>query len=64
MFTDPLTQIEAACEANGLVLSQVLAQAGVAQTTWWRWKENKFEPRAATLRKIQTVVQQHVSDAA
>jgi hypothetical protein len=49
---DPLSEIEAECAACGLDLRKVLAAAGVAPSTWWRWKNDKFEPRTRTLRAI------------
>lgn len=33
-----------------------LAHAGIAYTTWWRWRAKRVEPRASTLRKLQLVL--------
>lgn len=53
---DPIAEIELACGAAGLSIDAVLERAGVAHTTWWRWKGGKFEPRPATLRKIKSAM--------
>lgn len=53
MQNDPLAQLEADAAVSGVEMEAVLKQAGVAGTTWWRWKEKRFEPRAATVRRMR-----------
>jgi transcriptional regulator with XRE-family HTH domain len=53
MFIDPLKQFEDDCAKAGVSVPDVLKDAGVAQSTWWRWKNDRFEPRGATLRKLR-----------
>lgn len=37
-----------------LDMSLVLAHAGVAETTWWRWNSGAVEPRLATIRRLRS----------
>lgn len=53
MDTPEITEIEDLARAANLPLERVLAHAGVATTTWWRWKNEKYEPRIKTLRKLR-----------
>lgn len=53
MFIDPLKQFEDDCAEAGVSVPDVLKDAGVAQSTYWRWKNDRFEPRSATIRKLR-----------
>ena len=50
------TQIEARAKAAGYSLSGILILAGVNRATWWRWKTGKFQPRAASIKRILDIL--------
>ena len=50
------TEIEARAKAAGHSLSGVLILAGVNRATFWRWKTGKFQPRAASIKRIRYVL--------
>ena len=37
--------IEANLAKAGLSPSDLCREAGIATTTWWRWRDGKFQPR-------------------
>lgn len=50
------TEIEARAKAAGYTLSGVLILAGVNRATFWRWRTGKFQPRAASLKRILDIL--------
>jgi hypothetical protein len=57
MTTAPeITVIEVDAEAAGIPMADVLAQANVNTTTWWRWKNSHSDPRLGTLRKVSAAL--------
>lgn len=40
----------------GVPMPVALAHAGIAHTTWWRWRTERVAPRASTLKKLQLVI--------
>jgi len=46
------TEIESRVKAAGYTITGILLLAGVNRSTWWRWKTGKFQPRAASLARI------------
>jgi len=46
------TEIEDRAGAIGQPIASILLLAGVNRSTWWRWKTGKFQPRAASLARI------------
>lgn len=61
---NPTSEIERECADAGLDIVQVLSKAGIAYSTWWRWKDGRFEPRPATLRRLRAVIQASSQEAA
>lgn len=53
-------EIEALATTANVSMSVVLKRAGVAPTTWWRWRKGAFDPRQATLRKIRGVLDETI----
>ena len=51
------TEIEARAKAAGYSLSGILILARVNRATFWRWKTGKFEPRAASIKRILDILQ-------
>jgi hypothetical protein len=50
------TEIESRAKATGHTIAGVLILAGVNRATWWRWKTGKFQPRAASLSRIRSII--------
>ncbi len=48
--------LEAQARARGLSISEVCRQAGVARSTFTRWKSGDNEPNVRTLQKISDVL--------
>jgi hypothetical protein len=48
-------EIEALAEDAAVPMSRVLARAGVALTTYWRWRHGS-EPKVHTIRKLKEVI--------
>jgi predicted transcriptional regulator len=38
----------------GIPHEKFLAEAGITQSTWWRWREGKFEPRISKWRNVES----------
>ncbi|OUJ03177.1 hypothetical protein HK14_03160 [Acetobacter cibinongensis] len=45
-------QIEQAAKENGLSMQQVCVSAGVAFSTFTRWRQKKTEPRIGIYRRL------------
>jgi len=50
------TEIESRAKAAGYTIAGVLTLAGVNRATFWRWKTGKFQPRAASLARIRSII--------
>jgi hypothetical protein len=50
------TEIESRAKAAGHTITGVLILAGVNRATFWRWKTGKFQPRAASLARIRSII--------
>lgn len=61
---NPISDLEQLCLIEGIALKQVLHRAGVAYSTWWRWKVGKNEPLQGTLRRLNAVVREISDEAA
>lgn len=49
-------QIEAEAAQKGWRMSALCKAAGVNYSTWWRWKSNRYEPRAASVSKLRRIL--------
>lgn len=49
-------EVEALAAAAGVAMPIVLSQAGVALTTYWRWKNARVDPQTKTIRKLKAVI--------
>lgn len=47
-FSEVVSQIETGLSDKGLTVADLCRKAGIAQTTWGRWKGGKFQPRDET----------------
>lgn len=43
-------------KAANVRMSDVLAECGVAVSTWWRWRERGADPKLTTLRRLQAAL--------
>lgn len=53
------TEIQARAAKAGITLKDLLVAAGVNRATWWRWSTGRFQPRAATVERIEAALQPH-----
>jgi predicted transcriptional regulator len=51
------TEIESRAKAAGRTIASILILAGVNRATFWRWKTGKFQPRAASLKRILDILE-------
>lgn len=56
--------IEARAKAGGVQMAGVLREAGVAQSTWLRWRRGVVAPTLPTLRKVQGALDARLTDSA
>jgi hypothetical protein len=50
------TEIESRAKAAGHTIAGILILAGVNRATFWRWKTGKFQPRAASIDRIRSII--------
>lgn len=53
MIAPEILDIQTRAAKAKLDVSVLLAHAGVAETTWWRWHSGAVEPRLATIRRLR-----------
>jgi len=65
-MVDPqLTALEQRAADANVPMADILQAAGVARTTWTRWKRSDFDPRLSTLRKLHAALDEKLrADAA
>jgi DNA-binding phage protein len=54
-------EVEQRAKSAGLTMASILAEVGVAQSTWWRWREGGVEPRIGTLRKVSHALDRRIA---
>lgn len=54
-------EVEQRAKGAGITMASVLAEVGVAQSTWWRWREGGVEPRLGTLRKVAHALDRRIA---
>lgn len=55
-------EIEQRAKDAKLTMASILAEVGVAQSTWWRWREGGVEPRLGTLRKVSHALDRRLAE--
>jgi hypothetical protein len=50
------TEIESRAKAAGHTIAGILILAGVNRATFWRWKTGRFQPRAASIDRIRSII--------
>ena len=45
LLPEDISAIEANLKRSGFTADDLCAKAGIALTTWWRWRTGKFSPR-------------------
>ena len=45
--------------AAQMPVRDLLHEANIAQTTWWRWQQGRTEPRLKSLRDLDQVLRRH-----
>lgn len=62
MDVDPqIIEIERRAKAADVQMAPVLRDAGVAATTWWRWRNDGVEPKLGTLRRVREALDRRLS---
>lgn len=51
-----INDIEARVVALGCSMAALLADAGLDESTWWRWKHGKSSPTIKSLVKVQSAI--------
>lgn len=61
-MVDPqILDIEQRAKAASVQMAPVLREAGVAATTWWRWRNDGVEPKLGTLRRVREALEAHLA---
>jgi hypothetical protein len=58
-----VVELELLAERGGVPMSRALKKAGVAHTTYLRWKRDGQDPRSGTLRKVRTAISELAANA-
>lgn len=53
-----VTELEALAERLNVPMGQALKRAGVASTTYWRWRHAEKEPLTKTVRKVRAAIEE------
>lgn len=61
-ITDEILEIEARLERAGLTASALCREAGIARSTWQRWKSGETEPTMGSWRSIQASLDRVLPD--
>jgi transcriptional regulator with XRE-family HTH domain len=54
-------EVEQRAKGAGLTMASILAEVGVAQSTWWRWRKGGVEPRLSTLREVAHALDRRIA---
>lgn len=49
-------ELEQLAQRVAVPMSRALKQAGVASTTYWRWRHEGKEPLTGTIRKVRAAI--------
>lgn len=52
LLNDPVKAFEAECAKRRVRVIAAVSAAGVAPSTYWRWRHGKQDPRRATMRRL------------
>ena len=64
MNPDPIADLKAYASERGVKITAATAQAGIAYSTYWRWKEGKALPNYATVLRVRRAIDQLADKAA
>lgn len=53
-----VSELEAQAKAAKVAITRALARAGVANSTYYRWKHEGAEPLARTVRKVRAAIEE------
>jgi hypothetical protein len=57
-------ELEELAQRSAISMKRALQQAGVASTTYWRWRHAGKEPLTGTIRKIRAAITELAERAA
>jgi hypothetical protein len=61
---DDIPKMEEALAERGIPVAELCRQAGIAETTWGRWKRDKFKPSFRAWNGATSAYQNLMQDAA
>lgn len=62
MQVDPqILELERRASRAQLPMAPILRDAGVAATTWWRWRHDGVEPKLSTLRRVREALDRKIA---
>lgn len=53
-----VSELEALAKAAKIPMTRALARAGVANSTYFRWRHEGAEPLAKTVRKVRAAIEE------
>lgn len=63
LLPEDIPTIEENLRRSGLTADDLCSKAGIAMTTWWRWRTRKFSPRMEQWTKAMRAYEELVPDA-
>lgn len=63
LHPDDIPQMETKLAERGFSVAELCRQAGIAETTWGRWKRKEFMPSFRTWQDTTSAYSEMVSDA-
>lgn len=51
-------ELEQLARSAKIPITRALARAGVANSTYWRWRHEGQDPQASSLRKVREAIQE------
>lgn len=65
MDIDPqILELERRASEAQVPMAPVLRDAGVAATTWWRWRNDGVEPKLGTVRRVREALERRLATQA
>jgi len=56
MVTDFIAELEQSAAVAGVEMREALVEAGIATTTFSRWRAGSFDPRMSSIRRLQEAI--------
>jgi transcriptional regulator with XRE-family HTH domain len=63
MTSDPLADLESRARVAGISIRRLADEAGIAPSTWVRWKSGQHSPNLRKIRAVEAALQRLTSAA-